>query len=115
MVGAEVTNLFPSGSDEPFTYSLELSSDEWLRDRLLSSYASMAPWSGDEEALPSPDVQLTMYLTDDRSTVLSLARDDHSSILLEQYEGEKLKDSFYMQPKLMYEFMNELVVEPGGY
>lgn len=98
----------------PFTYSLDLS-DEWLNDRLLSSYESMAPWSGEEEGLPAPDVLLTMFFTGQRRTVLSLARDDHTFVLLEQYEGDELKDPLYMQPMLMYEFMNELVVEPGGY
>ena len=75
----------------------------------------MAPWSGDEAGRPATDVLLTMFFTDDRKTVLSLARDDHSFVLLEQYKGDKLKDSFYMQPMLMYEFMSEFVVEPGGW
>jgi hypothetical protein len=114
LTAAEVTNLYPSDSDEPSTFALDLS-DEWTRDRLLSSYESMAPWTGDEASIPLPDVQLTMYFKGDRKTVLSLAREDHTIILLEQYKGGKLEDSFYMRPMLMYEFMNDLVIEPGGW
>lgn len=114
LVGAEFTDLFPSTSDGPSTYSLDLS-DAWLRDRLLSAYASMTAWSGDAEGLPEPDVQLALLLTDERRIVLSLAREDHAYVQVDLYKGGKLETTSSMQPKLMYDFMNELVIEPGGW
>ena len=90
-------------------FELDLASGDTLRTRLLSAYRTMGAWKGDPEKLPAPDLFLTLTFTDDRETVLACARDNQSFIIVEQYEHGRLVDVFIMRPKLMYEFMNDLV------
>ena len=112
LVGAELALMNPPGSGGPVTLTLDLS-DPGVRDRLLSAYRSMGPYKGEPDASASLDLRLTLIFTDDRSTVLSQSRDDYSFVLLQQYAAGELKDSMYMQPKVMYEYMVELADQPG--
>jgi hypothetical protein len=114
LTGAEFTDLYPSSCDSPSTEALDLD-DAAVRDGLLSAYASMTAWSGDERDLPEPDLQLTLLLAGDRRVVLSLAREDDAFVRVERYKGSQLVDTSVMQPELIYGFMNDLVIEPGGW
>ena len=110
LTSAEISILDPGGAMEPRTLVLDLS-DQAVRDRLLQAYASMAPWTGKTAGLREPDILLTLSLAGDRRSVLGQSMDDYTVVRIEQYVGDRLEDTIYMQPRVMYEFMTDLATQ----
>jgi hypothetical protein len=107
LVKAELKNMYPSGGGTPLILSIDLTNTA-QRDRLVAAYRSMGPWRQEVGGPPSPDLYLTLTLTEGRGIVVLLSRENYPYVLLRKYEGDELKDSIYLMPNAMREYMIDL-------
>jgi hypothetical protein len=107
LVKAELKNMYPSAGGTPLTLSIDLT-NATQRDRLVAAYRSMQSWGQEVGRPPAPDLYLTLTLTKGRRMVILLSRENYPYVLLRTYEGDQLKDSIYLQPNAMREYMIDL-------
>lgn len=106
VVSAEIKVMYPEGGSQPAIKEIDLNG-AGDRDRLLAAYRSMEPFRGETGGPPTPDLYLTLSLTEGRQIVISLAQEGFTYLWLREFRGGELRRSAYLQPNQMRDYLLE--------